>query len=509
MKEKSKDFPKYLKGYGKIKPYKGIKNGCETLEYSIKHKIKINNRRNKMVSMEELLKEVEIKDGMTISFHHHLRNGDYVINYIMKYIDKLGVKDLTVASSGFFPINKEFVDYIEKGTVRKIYTSYINGPVAEAVSKGLLKDPAVLQTHGGRARAIESGELHIDIAFIAASECDCQGNMNGKNGPSAFGVLSYACPDAAYADTVVAVTDNIVPYPAFPIDISQEYVDYIITMDHIGNPSLITSGTTKITENPQNLGIAKTAAEVIQASGYLKDGFTFQTGAGGTSLAVAAFIKEKMIKEGIKGGAILGGTTKYSVELLKMGLFEKILDVQCFDKDAIESIYSNPGHQGMSAGLYANPWNRGAVVNSLDVVVLGATEVDVNFNVNVITNSLGSIMGASGGHSDTAAGAKLSIIVTPLIRKNLPMIRERVTTIATPGETVDVIVTDYGVAVNPKREDLIKRISEYGIQIKSIEQLRAIAEEKTGKVENKINRKRIVAVVQYRDGSIIDVIRKI
>jgi len=43
----------------------------------------------------------------------------------------------------------------------------------------------------------------------------------------------------------------------------------------------------------------------------------------------------------------------------------------------------------VSAGFYANPHNRGTAVNLLDVVVLGATEVDVDFNVNVNTFSMG------------------------------------------------------------------------------------------------------------------------
>ena len=68
----------------------------------------------------------------------------------------------------------------------------------------------------------------------------------------------------------------------------------------------------------------------------------------------------------------------------------------------------------MSASFYANPHNKGCVANQLDIMVLSATEVDVDFNVNVITGSDGVIMGASGGHCDTAAGSKLAIVVTPL-----------------------------------------------------------------------------------------------
>ena len=93
--------------------------------------------------------------------------------------------------------------------------------------------------------------------------------------------------------------------------------------------------------------------------------------------------------------------------MLEAGLFRALFDVQCFDLEAVASYRRNEAHQAMSASMYANPWNRGAVVDQLDVVVLGAAEVDLDFNVNVTTGSGGVIMGGSGGHSDTAAGAKL------------------------------------------------------------------------------------------------------
>ena len=69
-------------------------------------------------------------------------------------------------------------------------------------------------------------------------------------------------------------------------------------------------------------------------------------------------------------------------------------------------------------------------------------------------------MGGSGGHSDTAAGAKLTIIVTNLVRGQWPIIRDRVHTATTPGETVDVLVTDQGVTVNPRRSDLLGFLEE-------------------------------------------------
>lgn len=315
--------------------------------------------------------------------------------------------------------------------------------------------------------------------------------------------------DCMYGDHVVAITDNLVPYPACPIEISQIYVDYVVQVESIGNPAGIVSGTTKITKDPIGLKIARDAAKVIKNSGLFKDGMSFQTGAGGTSLAVAKEVKEMMIKDKIKGSFASGGITGYLVDMLKEGLFEGIMDVQCFDIDAVESYASNAKHQGMSASMYGNPHNKGAVVNNLDVVILGATEIDTSFNVNVTTGSDGIIMGGSGGHSDTAAGAKLTIIVSNLMKARLPIIKDKITTITTPGETVDVLVTERGVAVNPKRQDIMEKLQGTGLKLHSIEELKDIAEKFTGKPKEIPLEEDIVAVVEYRDGSVIDLIKKV
>ena len=31
-----------------------------------------------------------IKDGMVLSFHHHFREGDYVVNMVMEEVHKMG-----------------------------------------------------------------------------------------------------------------------------------------------------------------------------------------------------------------------------------------------------------------------------------------------------------------------------------------------------------------------------------------------------------------------------------
>ena len=190
--------------------------------------------------------------------------------------------------------------------------------------------------------------------------------------------------------------------------------------------------------------------------------------------------------------------------MLESGLFDHLMDVQCFDLDAVRSYRENERHIGMSASKYANCYEDGVVVDDLDFVILGATEIDTNFNVNVTTDSHGTIMGGSGGHSDTAHGAKLPIITTNLVKSRLPIIKDEITTISTPGEDIDVIVTERGIAINPRRKDLLEIVKNSKLNIMPIEKLRDIALSITGKPEKLERSDEVIGYVEYRDGTIID-----
>jgi len=505
-----RELPDSIEGYGEVTPFQGAFRdaGIKTRK-AVKLTSVNNNDQKVLANLEQVFDKLNLKDGMTISFHHHLRNGDHVLNMVVEGLAKRGIKDLTVAASSIFPIHAPLVGHIENGVVTGLVASYISGPVSEAISKGKLKKPAIMQTHGGRARAIESGDLHIDVAFLAAPTADTYGNINGIYGDAACGTLGYAISDAEYADKTIAITDNLVPFPACPIQISQVFVDYVVQVESIGDPRGIVSGTTKLTKDPVALIIAKRAAEVIEASGLVKDGMSFQTGAGGTSLAVAAELKNIMRRKGVVGSFASGGVTGLLVEMLEEGLFKTLLDVQCFDLEAIESFRFNATHQAISASMYGNPHTKGAVVNCLDIMILGATEIDTEFNVNVTTGSSGVIMGGSGGHSDTAAGSKLSIVVTNLMKSRLPIIKDQVTTITTPGESIDVVVTERGIAVNPRRADLMEKLRFANLPLVTLDELKAMAEKITGVPKGLQTLEKIVAVVEYRDGSVIDVVRQV
>ena len=458
-------------------------------------------------SIGEAIEASGLKDGMCISFHHHLRSGDYVLNLVMDEIARMGIKNLTINASSIHDGHAPLIGHMRSGVVTGLETNYIGPVVGRAISEGVLQKPVIFRTHGGRPSDIERGVSKIDVAFIAAPTSDPMGNCTGIVGKSACGSLGYAFADAEHADQVVVITDNLVEYPLTAFSIAENFVDYVVCVEAIGNPQGIVSGTTRMPKDPIALKIADYAARAIAASGLLRDGFFFQTGAGGASLAVAGYLKEIMLEKHVRGSYALGGITGYMVDMLEAGCFQAIQDVQCFDLRAVESLRSNPRHREITASHYASPTAKSSAASSLDVVVLGATQIDLDFNVNVHTDSLGYIIGGSGGHTDVAECARMTVIAAPLSRGRMSLVVDRVLCKSTPGSSVDLLVTQYGIAVNPTRPKLMEALGEAGLPLKEIGELKALAEGLNGipmAVERR--RDRVAAKVLNRDGSLLDVI---
>lgn len=506
-------LPRFIEGYGEVKPYAGpfaVKPGASAViplrEPYLPHASKM------CASISEAIKKSGLKSGMTISFHHHLRSGDYVPALVMKEIAAMGIKNLTLAVSSFFTDEQNtLIDHFKTGVISGLETSGIRGDIGKETSqKAFLPKPIIFRTHGGRVRAIEAGDTKIDVAFIAAPACDEMGNMNGRDGKSAFGAMGYPVADSQYAGKVIAVTDNLVPYPLQGhVSINQTYIDFVVQIDSIGDPSKIATGATRMTSNPSDLMIAEDVCRLLIASGLVKEGFSFQAGAGGAALAVILYLGAYMKEQGIAGSFASGGITSNVVEMLEAGLFKSLIDTQTFDSKAAESFHKNANHMEMSAGMYANPHNKGCVAHRLDMMMLGATEIDVDFNINSLTGSTGLIMGALGGAPDTAAGAKLTVAMAPSIRKRIPIIVDKVTTVCTPGETVDAVVTDRGMCINPKRKDLQKAADKAGLKTMGIQALKQEIEGLTGKPDPLEFTDKIVGVVEYRDGTVLDLIYQV
>jgi citrate lyase subunit alpha/citrate CoA-transferase len=446
-------------------------------------------------------------DGMTISTHHHFRNGDLLANQVFDIAKSLGVKALRWFPSAAFPCHEHLIQYLEDGTIQRIEGS-MNGPLGRFVSEGGMEGTGVLRSHGGRYQAIQDGEVHIDIAVIGAPAADPFGNANGLSGDSACGLLGFALADSQYADKVVVVTDQPVEFPCIPWQIQGNHVDYVVEVDKLGDPSQIISGTTEITKSPDRLLLAELTARFCQAAGIIREGFSFQSGAGGTSLAVGEYFRKIMQQEGIRARFARGGSNKYLVSMLEEGLVDYILDGQTFDLEGVRSMAENQGHVWTSPFTSYNYHGKGNFASLVDVVILGATEVDLDFNANVVTHSDGYLLHGLGGWQNCLF-SKTVILPLPLFRDRVPVVREHVTTLCGPGELIDVVVTERGIAINPRRQDLLDRTRQSGLPIVSMEELKAEADRICGIPELPELSDRVVAAIKWVDGTLIDVVRQV
>ncbi|MCE1235875.1 MAG: citrate lyase subunit alpha [Hyphomicrobiales bacterium] len=460
-------------------------------------------------SLEDAIRASGLKNGMTVSFHHAFREGDKTINFVFDTLATMGFRDLTLAPSSLLSCNAPLIGHVKSGVIRRIFTSGMRGKLAEAISNGLMEEPINIHSHGGRVNLMDRGEIAIDVAFLGVATADPFGNANAVTGKSRCGSLGYAMVDAARARCVILLAEEIVAYPNAPASIRQDQVDLVVAVEQIGDPAKISVGAARITSNPRELLIARWAADVMEHAGFFEDGFSMQTGTGGSATATARFLEQKMRRKGIKAGFALGGITGSIVDLQRKGLVGRILDTQSFDAVAAESLASNPDHWEISTNYYANPTSKACSVDRVDMVILSALEIDLDFNVNVITGSDGVMRGASGGHSDTAAGAALPIVVGPLIRSRIPTVVEKCTTVVTPGETIGVLVTDHGIAVNPNRPEVADRLKAAGLPVTTIEDLHARATSLVGTPQPIEFLDKVVGLVRYRDGSVIDVVRQV
>ncbi|MEE9270728.1 MAG: citrate lyase subunit alpha [Candidatus Krumholzibacteria bacterium] len=455
--------------------------------------------------LETALRKCGIKDGMVISSHHHLRNGDRVALLALQAAASIGVKDLVWFPSASFPCQAPVIDLMEQGVVHHIEGS-MNGPLGEYCSRGKMRGLGVLRSHGGRWQAIQDGEVKIDIAVIAAPTADAFGNADGSHGPSACGSLGFALADSTYADRVIVVTDNLVPFPCIPWQIQGNNVDYVVEVNSIGDPAKIVSGTTQITKSPDRLLVAEYVARFLRDAGIMRDGFSFQAGAGGIALAFVDYLKDMMKQAGIKARFVRGGSTRLLADLLRDGLTDYILDGQTFDLAGVESIGSNPRHVATSPFTSYNFHGKGNFASMVDAVVLGATEVDVNFNANVVTHSDHMLLHGIGGWQNCLA-AGCTILALPSFRNRIPVIIDEVTTITGPGDLIDVVICERGIAVNPKRTDLLKQLRGSDLPIRSIEELKEDVERIVGgKPERTQPNDNPVAVVKWVDGTLLDTV---
>ena len=255
--------------------------------------------------------------------------------------------------------------------------------------------------------------------------------------------------------------------------------------------------------------IAEQVAQLIRDAGIMRDGFSFQAGAGGIALAFVDCLARMMREAGVTASFARGGSTRYLVEMLREGLIGYILDGQTFDLDGVASIASDPRHVATSPFTSYNFHRKGNFASMIDAVVLGATEVDVHFNANVVTHSDGRLLHGIGGWQNCLA-AGCTVLAVPSFRDRIPVIVDEVTTITGPSELIDVIATERGIAINPRRRDLVDALKGSGLPIRPIEAIKDEVERLCGgKPQKPRLKENPVAVIKWVDGTLIDTVFQI
>ncbi len=195
--------------------------------------------------------------------------------------------------------------------------------------------------------------------------------------------------------------------------------------------------------------------------------------------------------------------------MLEEGLTDYILDGQTFDLAGVRSMRENHGHVNTSPFTSYNWHGKGNFASMLDAVVLGATEVDLGFNANVVTHSDGRLLHGIGGWQNCLS-SKCTILPIPSFRDRIPVIVDDVTTLCGPGDLVDVIVTERGIAINPQRRDLLEKLRGSSLPLRKIEEIKNEVEDICGGPAAKPELgEKIVAAIKWVDGTVIDCVRQV
>ncbi len=491
-----------------------------------KHTPRIPNRQSKVVALDEVMQV--LNDGDTISYPHYYRFGDKGLQLIVDALRRTGKKDIKIYGNAFFDnVDPWLIEAIRDGVIGGIYGNVYRRMGGYLVTGELLPWVGVGFSHGNRVRKLQTGEVNVKVAFGPVPIADRWGNANGLLGKPEHrcGPVGLFSADAEYAEYVCLLTGTVSNTVVMPTPISMEQVDFVVKVDDPGLNEGIGSGTLdmdKARANPFNAQVADNVTRVIKAAGVVKDDFSFQVGSG-AGLIILENIRQMLKDEKIRANFSIGGVTSLHVDMLEERTLYQLMHGQLFQPSdrMFDSMLNNPHHHEITTPYYASVANKESAVNLLDLAVLSALEVDLGFNLNTVCAG-GRIIGGIGGGQDVAAGADLTIIFMPLATgkddKGFPKVVEKVYTRTTPGEVIDVIVTEEFAAVNPDskstyKDAILERGKEFGVNLLSIEELHQKSKDKAaewGATPPPLRATdEVVHVIEWRDGTLLDTINKV
>ena len=486
---------------------------------------RIVNRKDKTTTLDAVMEVIQ--DGDTISYPHYYRTGDCGLQLIVEKLREHKKKGIIIYGNAFFDnCDPWLFEAIQDGVIGGLYGN-VYRKIGEHLLKGeLLPWVGVGYSHGNRVRKLQMGEVTVKVAFGPVPISDRYGNANGIFGKEEHlcGPIGLFSADAEYAEYVCLLAGTISNTVVMPTPLSMEQVDFVVPVESPGMNSGIGSGTLDIDHarsNPFNASVADNITKVIKASGVIKDDFSFQVGSG-AGLLILENIRNILKEDKIRANFSIGGVTSLHVDMLDEGTLFQLMHGQLFEPNArmFDSMRNNPHHHQISTAYYASLFNKEAAVNLLDLAVLSALEVDLDFNLNTVCAN-GRIIGGIGGGQDVAAGADLTIIFLPLATgkdgKGFPKVVEKVYTRTTPGEVVDVVATEEYAVINPKSKssyvhNLRENASKFGVTLLTMEELVQKSTEKAKSFgvlpQTTETSDEVLHVIEWRDGTLLDTINK-
>ena len=485
----------------------------------------IPHRQSKVTTLDAVIELLH--DGDTISYPHYYRLGDKGLQAVVGKLREHNKRDIKLYANALFDhVDPWLIDAVRDRIITGLYGNPYRKMGDYIVKGGLLPWVSVGFSHGNRVRKLQTGEVKVKVAFGPVPIADVHGNANGLYGKNEHlcGPLGLFSADAETAEYVCLLAGTVSNALVMPTPISMEWVDFVVPMDPPGLNSGISEGTLDVAKaraNKFNAQVAENVTRIMNAAGVVKDNFAFQVGSG-AGLIVLENIREMLKQAKIRANFSIGGITGLHVDMLNEGTIRHLMHGQLFEpsEKLFESFRSNPNHHEITTGYYASVANKEAAVNMLDLAVLSALEVDLEFNLNTVCAG-GRIIGGIGGGQDVAAGADLTIIFLPLATgkdgKGFPKVVEKVYTRTTPGEVIDVVVTEEFVSVNPAsrstyKDAILSRAKDFGVNLVTIDELHQKSLEKAASfgVTPPLpeTTDEVVHLVEWRDGTLLDVIRK-
>jgi len=486
----------------------------------------IPHRGSKVCTLDAVMDFIQ--DGDVISYPHYYRTGDVGLKMIIDKLRETGKRDIILYGNAIFDNTDPWlIEAKNDGIIQGIYGNVYRKFGARVMAGEMLPWKTVGVSHGNRVRKLQTGEVHIKVAFGPVPIADIHGNANGMMGKEEHfcGPVGLFLADAEYADYTCLLAGTVSEHLIMPGSISMELTDFVVKVDDPGLASGIGSGTLNIAkarENKFNAMVAENVTRLMHASGAVQNMMNFQVGSG-AGLLVLDNIRKALKERNFTANFAIGGVTSLHVDMLDEGTLKHLMHVQLFEPSTrvVESLLNHTGHHETSAGTYASVAGKECCVNMLDFAVLSALEVDLDFNVNTVCAN-GRIIGGIGGGQDVAAGSDLTVIFLPLARgkdgKGFPKVVDKVYTRTTPGEVIDAVVTEEYAVVNPaskssRKERIIEDAEKHGLKLVTIEELHEKSMDKArsfGTIPAKAEATdEVVHVIEWRDGTLLDTVNKL